>query len=156
MLSLTYLLTFLRSWALPEKLPIVQPLKNIPAFYETRIVHYRVHKSPSLVPILSQIDPVHTIPYCLSKIYFNIVHIYVLVFLVVSFLLAFPPISYMHSSSSPFVLHALPISFSLKDPAVGVGTLMLNGSLNKEKNGQVRPAKSSSRAFASLEDIRDV
>jgi hypothetical protein len=33
-----------------------------------------------------------------------------LVFLVVSFLLAFPPISYMHSSSPPFVLHALPIS----------------------------------------------
>jgi hypothetical protein len=29
---------------------------------------------------------------------------YVLVFLVVSFLLAFPPISYMQSSSSPFVL----------------------------------------------------
>jgi hypothetical protein len=28
----------------------------------------------SLVPIVSQIDPVHTIPSCLSKIYFNIVH----------------------------------------------------------------------------------
>jgi hypothetical protein len=27
---------------------------------------------------------------------------------VVSFLLAFPPISYMHSSSPPFLLHALP------------------------------------------------
>jgi hypothetical protein len=37
---------------------------------------------------------------------------YVLVFLVVSFLLAFPPVSYMHSSSSPLVLHALPISSS--------------------------------------------
>jgi hypothetical protein len=32
---------------------------------------------------------------------------------VVSFLLAFPPISYMHSQSPPFVLHALPISSSL-------------------------------------------
>jgi hypothetical protein len=38
---------------------------------------------------------------------------YALVFLVVSFLLAFPPISYMHSSSPQFVLHALPISSSL-------------------------------------------
>jgi hypothetical protein len=30
------LLTDLRSWAFLEKLPIVQPLKNIPAFYGTR------------------------------------------------------------------------------------------------------------------------
>jgi hypothetical protein len=36
-----------------------------------------------------------------------------LVFLAACFLLAFPPISYMHSSSPPLVLHALPISFSL-------------------------------------------
>jgi hypothetical protein len=37
-------------------------------------VHYSVHKSPSVVPILSQIDPIHTIPSYLSKIIFNIVH----------------------------------------------------------------------------------
>jgi hypothetical protein len=36
-----------------------------------------------------------------------------LVFSVVSFLLAFPPISYMHSCSPTFMLHALPISSSL-------------------------------------------
>jgi hypothetical protein len=36
-----------------------------------------------------------------------------LAFPVVSYPLAFPPISYMHFSSPPFVLHALPISFSL-------------------------------------------
>jgi hypothetical protein len=36
-----------------------------------------------------------------------------LVFLVVSFLLAFPPISYMHSFSPTFVLHTLPTSSSL-------------------------------------------
>jgi hypothetical protein len=33
---LAYLLTYLWSWALLEKLHIVQPLKNFPAFYETR------------------------------------------------------------------------------------------------------------------------
>jgi hypothetical protein len=37
-------------------------------------VHYRVHKSPTPVPILRQIDPVHTIPSYLSKIHLNIVH----------------------------------------------------------------------------------
>jgi hypothetical protein len=65
-----------------------------------------------VVPILSQINPVHTIPFSL-KIYFNIVHPPVSwVFLVVSLLLAFPPISSMDSSSPQFVLHALPISSS--------------------------------------------
>jgi hypothetical protein len=36
--------------------------------------HHRVHMSPPLVPILSQIDPIPTIPSYISKIYFNIVH----------------------------------------------------------------------------------
>jgi hypothetical protein len=36
-----------------------------------------------------------------------------LVFPVVSFLLAFPPIFHIHSSSPPFVLHAVSISSSL-------------------------------------------
>jgi hypothetical protein len=37
-------------------------------------VQHRVHKSPPLVPILSQINLVHITPSLLSKIYLNIIH----------------------------------------------------------------------------------
>jgi hypothetical protein len=50
---------------------------------------------------------------CNRDIFTLLYFTYVLVFLVVSFLLAFTPISYMHFFSSPFVLHALHISSSL-------------------------------------------
>jgi hypothetical protein len=42
-----------------------------------------IHNSHPLVTFLSQIDPVHPIPFYLSKIHFNTVHPSVLVFLVV-------------------------------------------------------------------------
>jgi hypothetical protein len=37
-------------------------------------VHYRVHNSPPMIPILSQIETVHTTASYLSKIHFNITH----------------------------------------------------------------------------------
>jgi hypothetical protein len=53
----------------------VQPFRKFPAILRNPKVHHRVHKSPPLVPILSQFDPVHTIASYLSKIRFNIVYL---------------------------------------------------------------------------------
>jgi hypothetical protein len=66
--------TYLWSWALPEKLQIVQPFRNFPTILRNPMVHHRVHKSLALAPILSQFNPVYTIPFYHSKIHFNIVH----------------------------------------------------------------------------------
>jgi hypothetical protein len=77
------------------------------------MIHYRVHSSPPLIPILSQINPVHTTPSYISKICFNISSNLRLGLPNGLILSGFPPKSYMHSTSSPCVLRALPISSSL-------------------------------------------
>jgi hypothetical protein len=67
----TYLLTELSpSWGAAN----CAATQELPSMLRNPKGHHRVHKSPQLVPILSQIDPVHTILSYLSKIYFNIVH----------------------------------------------------------------------------------
>jgi hypothetical protein len=68
-ITLLTFFTYVRSWAFPEKLPIVQPFRKFPAILRNPKVHHRVRKSPLLVTILSQFDPVPTIPSYLSKIH---------------------------------------------------------------------------------------
>jgi hypothetical protein len=59
----TYLLTELSpSWEATN----CAATQELPSILWSPKVHHRVHKSPPLVPVLSQIDPVHTIPFSLS------------------------------------------------------------------------------------------
>jgi hypothetical protein len=72
----TYLLTYVRSWALPEKLLIVQPFRNFPASFKEPEGSSPCSQEPSTGPYPEpvQSSPYHPIPSYLSKIHFNIVH----------------------------------------------------------------------------------
>jgi hypothetical protein len=90
-------LIFSINWAFIEKLPIVQLLKNFPTFSGTRwfinvFLHWSLYWS-------KLIESIQSIP-SLRSILILSTHLRPS-FLVVSFLLASPPIPYMHSSSPP-------------------------------------------------------
>jgi hypothetical protein len=56
-----------------EKLIVTQLAKKYPAFLWNPKVHYRVERSPPLVPILSLLNPVRPIDPYLPKVHINVI-----------------------------------------------------------------------------------
>jgi hypothetical protein len=69
---LTYTLT---PWCriLFEKLIVTQPVKKYPAFLWNPKIHYRIHTSPPLDPILSQLNPVRPIDLYPPEVHLNVI-----------------------------------------------------------------------------------
>jgi hypothetical protein len=107
--------TFLKE----ESIPIANcaTTEEIPSILWKPNVQYRAHKSSPLVPILRYINPIHTIPSCLSKIHFNIVH---------------PPTSWSSQWSLSFLLsHQYSKCTVLEKPARHMYKLLLPVELKK-------------------------
>jgi hypothetical protein len=46
-----------------ETLIVIQLVKEIPQILWNPKLHFHIHKSPTQIPVLSKVNPVHTLPY---------------------------------------------------------------------------------------------
>jgi len=87
--------------------------KEIPRMLWNPMVQYCIHKCPPPVPMLSQLNPVHTPTSHFPKIHLNIILPSMPGSPKWYLSLRFPPPKPCIELSSPYVLHAPPISFFL-------------------------------------------
>jgi hypothetical protein len=60
--------------------------QKIPLILWKTTIYYFVHRKPRVVPVLSQMNPLHVFPYYFSKVQFKYLSIYAWVFQVIVFL----------------------------------------------------------------------
>ena len=105
----TYLLTYsmqqIPSWEANR----FSASQEIPRILWNPKVHYRIHKCPPPVPVLSQFDPVHIPTSHFLKIHFNIILPSTPGSPNGLFPSGFPTKTLYTPSSPPYALHALPI-----------------------------------------------
>ena len=108
---LTYLLTYSMEQSTSLEANRFSASQEIPRILWNPKVHYRSHNCLPHVPILSQLDPVHTPHTLLPEDPFEYFSpIYAWVSQVVSFPQVSPPKPCVRLSSPPYALHAPPMS----------------------------------------------